>query len=138
MSDAEWTELVDRSRLLSVVPIGRADSRHGVRVEFIALERREAGGVLTFVVADEAGRDVGEGPLTESLPVLRITANDGREFDTQLVGGSFLDLSLVRYRAVCRPPLVSGSSLDIVVARFEFGVLADVEGPWSSGEVTMS
>ena len=136
MSDPEWTELVDRSPLLSVLAIGKVVSRHAVRVEFIALERRELGGVLTFVVVDETIRETGEGPLIQSVPLLRLTADDGRQFETRVVGGTFLDMSLVRYQAVFRPPLPPGTGVEVVVDRFVAGTLADVEGPWASGVVT--
>ena len=132
-----WADPVDRSPLLSVLAIGRSVSQHRVRVEFIAIERREAGGVLTFVVVDDTGRDTGQGPLIHSMPVIGLTSSDGSPIETSVVGGQYLDLSRVRYQAVFRPALRTGVTVEAVVEGFEDGLLADLRGPWSSGEVAV-
>jgi hypothetical protein len=132
MGEADWVEAVDTSNLVDVIPLVSRAERAGVTIEFVSLEIRELGGVVTLVVRsapiDDQSPDF-------SVPELSVETEPPGQFDIVVVANDFVSLAHIRYRAVMRPRPSSGCLLRVVVSGFELGYEPTPEGVWKSATI---
>lgn len=133
MTEGPWVQRVDTSALLGVVPIVSSIVNGPILVEFISVEVRAFGAVLTLRIVDAGA--------TESTPfavIPRVTAasEDQLSIECLVVSNDFNTNQSIRHRVVVRPQLTPDTWVSFSVDGFEFDERnLSASGPWPSPRV---